>query len=395
MIKIDLNSISLNPDFNVKERDHSVAGKVFLINPSLNKHRWTKDEAHLRSLLVREDGTIICSGFPKFKNYGEDSEDDALIEDAIQNQTAYITEKMDGSLLIRTVINGEVCFRTRGCHNIADEMNDDIMQLINEKYPALLNKDYYSTSTVLMEYVSPKNQIVLQYAEPQLYALGIMTYEDHLPRFASNSYVIDQLHFIFGLEKVKIEKANTINMIDIISQVRGRLDSEGIVIWGYLSNDSKHPNIMIKVKAEEYLRIHALKFNLSNSAINYILYKNKITTDVGMHNYFSNLGLDWETITVVNERFSAFKERMDFVTCKRIEITNLIQENSVYSMSRGDAARYFASLYQDKTLFNIAINIYLSNAEKVDKLIWAYSLDVSIMLLNMIDSNQYVNEKFE
>jgi len=395
MIKIDLASVSNNPDFNVKERDHSAAGKVFLINPSVNKHKWTKGEIHLRSLLVQEDGTILCSGFPKFKNYGEDSEDDALIEVAIQNQTAYITEKMDGSLLIRTVINGEVCFRTRGCHNIADEMQNDIMQLINEKYPALLNKDYYNDSTVLMEYVSPKNQIVLQYVESQLYALGIMTYEDHLPRFASNSYVVDQLHFIFGLEKVKVEKANTINMIDIISQVRGRLDSEGIVIWGYSDDDNYHPNIMIKVKAEEYLRIHALKFNLSNTAINYILYKNKITNDVDMHNYFSNLGLDWETITVVKERFSVFKERMEFITSKFNEIANLIKENDIYSMSRGDAARHFASLYADKTLFNIAINIYLSNLDKVDKLIWAYALDVSIMWLSIVELNQYTNEHFE
>jgi hypothetical protein len=69
-VYISLEHINTN-DFSVTERVHPQLGDVVLIRPKPGKHFWELDELHLRSVLCRPDGKIICSGFPKFMNYGE------------------------------------------------------------------------------------------------------------------------------------------------------------------------------------------------------------------------------------------------------------------------------------------------------------------------------------
>ena len=86
--RIDLSTID-RETFNVESRVISGYGSVILVAPKKVKHVWRDDELHLRSLICDPDGTIISSGFPKFMNYGEREDLDAITENLIENGTVY------------------------------------------------------------------------------------------------------------------------------------------------------------------------------------------------------------------------------------------------------------------------------------------------------------------
>ncbi len=161
-----INFDEINRDeFQISKRFLKEIGEVILITPSFEKHKWTPSELHLRSLLCTPDGKICSSGFQKFKNLGEDPEVDLLVKQSILEGKSWFTSKMDGSLVIRSVINGKVHFRTRGSHTLGEGFIGPIMKMVQERYPKLLDPNLDARYSILFEYTSPENKIVVDYAQ--------------------------------------------------------------------------------------------------------------------------------------------------------------------------------------------------------------------------------------
>jgi len=326
-MRLDLNSIS-RTDFRVHERQHPVLGTLILITPSAKKHRWELDELHLRSVLCKPDGTIVCSGFPKFRNYGEDQAESEMFVDYLENGEVRFAEKMDGSLIIRSVIDGHVNFRTRGSHVLADGFKEAVMSLVREKYPKLLDSSYMRGKSMLFEYTAPSNRIVLEYKEAKLTSLGFMNlyHDETLPKFFGFEYRVRQIADETGVDALVFH-----DLPEEISQLRAEVaswtGSEGIVAW---CGDGA---MLIKIKADEYIKIHSLKYHLTEDRIRKMAWFGGIDSMEKLQTKFYELGLDWEAVDFVREYMETYLSDKAKVEEEVDRFISAINERGIMSLA--------------------------------------------------------------
>jgi hypothetical protein len=373
-MRILLESIN-TADFNVSKREHPLLGDVVLVSPRKGKFSWGLDEIHLRSLLCSVDGDILCSGFHKFMNYGERPELDHITEESILSGNALFVEKMDGSLIVRTVIDGEVCFRTRGSHSLGD-FEEQVMTLVRNKYPGLLDVDAFDeTVSALFEYVSPDNRIIVKYEDSELTFLGVMIHsEDKAPKFFSNPSLIDSVHDKFGVRKLEFYDLPS-NMDDVVKEISGWTDKEGIVVWCRMEDGSFH---LAKIKAAEYLRLHALRYHLSSDKIRKLCYSGKVTCEADLQYLMRDLDVDWEVMSFVLPTLNDYLDTKKRVEEEISEFFVTLDEHNVKGIeSRKRLANALKNICgRDRKLFAIGMSYALGEEEKLERAILAMQLGV-------------------
>lgn len=226
-------------------------------------HRW------LRSLHIDGRDRIISAGFPKFMNIGEgngrfhvDPED--ILRKA--GQDLWATLKIDGSMLIRFVQNGQVKWRTRGSFKIGLEnvweLND-----IWARHPKLIDPSYRPDDSLLFEWVSPINKIVITYPEASIILIGGVRYDRDAVWHESNPslYSFKDLQQVASETNVPIVEGFPLNserqVTALLDRIKAAKDIEGFVIR---FNDQQE---MVKVKSEHYLILHALRSNLTTNKL--------------------------------------------------------------------------------------------------------------------------------
>lgn len=373
---INIEEVNRN-DFQVQERFLDGVGKVYLITPTFEKHRWSEGERHLRSLLLDESFKVISSSLMKFHNYGEHPEIDQVVDKAIQSGNAVFPVKMDGSLLIRSVINGKVYFRTRGSHTMGEDFEGPIMELIRTKYPNLLLPQHDARYSLLFEYTSPTNQIVVKYAEPCLTVLGAMDLTAEPPEFVSSPFVVSQLEKTYGTPAVQFHHLEG-SLPEIMEEVRGWKGVEGIVIWATLGNGKM---VLCKVKSTEYMKIHTLKYQMSAERVKQFCWYRNIETLEQFQNELFMLGIDWEAVSFVEPYFQSYIQRKAEVYARAEELIQQIKSEELGNLSRGEAARRLQEMTKgDPAYFHVGIN-YLYQPGKVQNLLDAFSLEISVNAL--------------
>lgn len=379
-------------EFRISKRIHPVAGEIYLITPGFDKHIWNENDVHLRSLILDPTGKIISSGLPKFFNYGEDQNNDQLTRRLIAEGRVFFTEKMDGSLIIRDVINNQVCFRTRGSHEVGEEF-DEVMELVRNQYPNLLNPDLFSDVTLLFEYTSPNNQIILKYEVASLTALGMMVYDhpSRLPVFKADDILIDKLASTFGVNPVKIHHL-PLNLDEAAKIIRSWSGSEGIVVWGELPDDRIH---LVKIKTEEYIRLHSLKYHLSGDKIKRLCWWKNIETHDQLRDEMYRLGVDWEFISFILPDFEEYLARKNWMLLRIERVKREILDARIHQLgSAKHQAEALKGLYaSDKQSFNIGIQFCRGNENYLKRMIDAYALDVSLNSLNALEER--IREEFQ
>jgi len=383
-MRISLADIN-RADFYVNPRNIPGYGDVFLIIPKKGKHKWLPSEFHLRSLLCDLDGNIISSGFPKFLNVSENSALDKITYECITDGKVFFPEKMDGSLIVRDVLpNGQVNIRTRGSHSLGD-FHNKVMGLIREKYPKILDPSVFPSMSLLFEFTSPDNRIILEYDKPALTLLGAMKlHEDFLP------------YFICGTPEMNVLMAETLevdplvfhelssNLEECISFVKSLQDSEGVVAWcipgdtiGH--NDTKYVH-MAKIKASAYLKIHYLRFHLTSSKMSRICYALGLETDEEFRELIFSIHGDYEVYELLLPEFRVFtcerqrrmQEVIDFITTLSAQEFHFASKKRRYMV-----LRKFAEDYGHKKFVHLALAIFDEAYEKALKYSISYSLDIS------------------
>lgn len=202
-----------------------------------------------RGLVTNSEGKIIARPFKKFFNYEEHSADE------IPNESFEVFEKMDGSLGIVFYYHGEWHMATRGSFI----SNQSIVGLKMLKELSIL-KNYPSTGlnynwTYLFEIIYNENRIVCDYDFEGLVLIG--AYETE----SGNEIDFDILKHKVGLfDDVRIvRKYNGINDFKKLKETISD-DREGYVIR--FKNGFR-----IKIKGEEYIRLHRILTNISNRDI--------------------------------------------------------------------------------------------------------------------------------
>lgn len=189
---------------------------------------WNDITMQCRGLILEADGTIHSRPFKKFFNV---SEHDGVLPES----EPYVHEKMDGSLGISYFIEGRPFIATRG------SFKSDQAMMANE---LLQSERYYEFSgrmnpglTYLFEIIYPENRIVVNYGDrAELVLLAVInteTGEEQALTYYANHIATPKQYEYSKLPK-DLENA------------------EGFVFhW-------PNENLRLKMKFEEYVRLHRL-----------------------------------------------------------------------------------------------------------------------------------------
>lgn len=282
-------------DFAVEEM-----GACIFIHPKHDKYHWAEDELRLRSVAVDLQGRVISTGWPKFFNLGERAANDAALERALESgEEVFFTEKLDGTLIIRSVLpNGKVIFRTRGRWE-SDEFGPLAHAIATARYPALLDPRIMPEWSLLFEYVGPANLIVIAYSQEDLCFLGAVRHADlHLmPVEQMQTFARD-----YGLRCVPLVELPR-DVKGMVEAVRSWEDREGVVARLHRGQ------LLIKLKSARYLAMHAMRANMSYDLIVEYARQAKITTIEELELGLRELGYDYEMTQIARVHFSLYQEQ--------------------------------------------------------------------------------------
>jgi hypothetical protein len=273
---------------------------LVLITPAREKQSraaWADEELPLRSLVVREsDGEVVSAGFPKFFNAQESgAADSPLSPEARRLQTAlagdedvHFTVKIDGSLCVRSVIDGKVLLRTRGM--LTETKHTRAMRAVAaERYPILLDPAFEPQVSLLFEFISPDFRIIINYPEADLVLLGAVAHSDlrlwDVPALAAFAAA----HGLHLIELIGLPREPGA----LFETVRDLEDQEGVVA----RCDSGQT--MVKLKSASYLALWRLRFSLTAKTVREICETRDVQSMEDFTAYITEYGADWELLAEV------------------------------------------------------------------------------------------------
>lgn len=229
--------------------EHIVNGEVMhLIQPCAISCKWNQSNKHFRSSLWNINGELVSAGLPKFVNWGENP-DNFPVPTSLKNCT--VVEKMDGSLLIISKYKGNYILRTRGTVDASKMENGHELEFFKSNILPKLNFEANDTwnYSVLFEWYSPLNRVVIRYGDDaQYYLVGMIEHSDYS---LADQETLDKLADAYGLLRPNTYTFTTLS--DLLTNVDAWKGKEGVVIY------SKNGQELHKVKASDYLIRHRLK----------------------------------------------------------------------------------------------------------------------------------------
>lgn len=188
------------------------------------------------------------------------------------NSPVEVTDKADGSLgVLYRAPDGKVAFSTKGSFDSDQAQYYTRFVRGNEKLSNALEelKSRYPNVTFLFELTGPNNQIVLRYPKDDTVFLGAVDVETG--RYLSTSD-FDELWADKGLTKAESFKAANVTEALALPE---REDKEGVVIR--VVSDDPERQMQLKVKQEEYLKLHRLATGISRRTIDEIFRNSSAT----------------------------------------------------------------------------------------------------------------------
>lgn len=296
---INLAEINLEM-FEVTEKNN-----LWLITPGYksNNKSWNLDEIHMRSILCTAEGKIVSSGFPKFFNYGEHENYHGLFLNACADNPTKVlfAPKIDGSLVIRSIINGEVNIRTRGSHKLEPHHNEwgmnDILPHIKQYHSKLLDPTFCPEMSLLFEFTGPNNKIIIKYTEAKLTFLGTMLLEE-IPRFipvgeSSRNYMKEHLD-IDSIPMLQLNKP----LDQLQSEIEVIEGEEGVVVYA----PYKDSYLMAKMKSDWYIKIHNIVTGLSDDTFRKMIWESRTNNTDEFRDYLIFHGYDYEIYLFLKEK---------------------------------------------------------------------------------------------
>ena len=361
---------------------------IWNYSPKVQYERlWDDITLQCRGLVTNSKGDIIARPFKKFFNYEEHKPED------IPNEDYVVYEKMDGSLGILFYYEEELTDERR--YNIWFNNNyetgmerffnpNDLPDFDNPYYEPtpkkkgewilatrgsftspqsikgkeILDKKYDVSSlrkdnTYLFEIIYPENRIVVDYkGEEKLVLLGAFHTESGMEVPDSSLFFMQE----GGFELVTIYK--TRNEIFVLLKKDIPNDKEGYVV--------KFKNgFRMKIKGDEYVRLHKILTNISNRDIWEYLKDNRPFDELleKVPDEFN----EWVKTTVRDLRYGCFQLR---------ETAGKLHDGFRYGKfndrdpepSKKEFAEFV--MKQDKILSPILFSMWDKNNENVDEIIW-------------------------
>lgn len=253
MIKYDLNAIRADAD-NFMVHEHFIGSTpVYLIQPVHIGTSWNKNNLINRSAVVTADGTPVSLSWKKFANFGEKPE---VFNVPSSLEGCEAMEKIDGSTLIVSTFGEHLVIRTRGTVDASKQDNGWEIDFLKQKYPLAFSNAVVTsgTTSVIFEWYSPNNKIVLDYGdEPLLYLTGIINHRYY-------SYVSQDVLDIYakewGVLRPRRYKFETLDQLQ--TAVKAFRGVEGVCLY---FRDGQE---ITKIKGIHYLLCHRMKSEVSS-----------------------------------------------------------------------------------------------------------------------------------
>ena len=278
---------------------------------------WNDITLQCRGLILDGKGKVIARPFPKFFNLEE------LVNEPVPNLPFDVYEKMDGSLGISYTIGTEVYIATRG--SFISEQSVKANELLNTKYVAAKTQ-MNPAVTYLFEIIYPQNRIVLDYgAKEELVLLGRIE--------TATGKELPLTDIGFPMVK-KYDGLTDIHQLKALAFD----NKEGFVVR--FAN-----NFRLKVKFEEYVRIHRIMTQVSSKTI-------------------------WENL-MANQPFNEILERVPDEFYQWVEMTKARLEKEY------------------KTVENIAKSEYKELATRKETALYFQTCQYPKILFSMLDGKDY------
>jgi hypothetical protein len=241
---------------------HIVNGEVMhLIQPQHIGCKWTQENKIFRSSLWDNDGKIVSAGFPKFTNWGENP-DNFPVPTSLDKTT--IVEKCDGSLLIVSKYKGHYILRTRGTSDATKLDNGYELEIFKKEVLSKIEGTAFTYCfedkngnpsdetwdfSLLFEWVSPKQKIILNYGDqPDWFLVGAV---DHFSYQLASQDLLDTMAKQLGWKRPTTYTFPTVEQL--MADVDAWKGKEGVCVY------SNNGQAIHKVKGAWYLALHRMK----------------------------------------------------------------------------------------------------------------------------------------
>lgn len=207
-----------------------------------------------RGIVVGIEGEVLARPYEKFFNYGQPESGELDLDAPVE-----VTDKMDGSMLSLwwNPITKQPQFSTRGSFN--SDQSNDANKWLRENVHDVLSGDIETTLTewtLVLEWISPDNRIVLNYGDKHGAALLGAVHIDTGKYIGPNDTILRNFW--------KGETTNTFREYSTLRealQAPPRDNAEGVVVR-YLDEPR-----MVKIKQNDYIQRHRIMYGLSNQAM--------------------------------------------------------------------------------------------------------------------------------
>jgi len=252
--RIKLDKLPSEDDFIITYHDF-YGRRLTFIRPNVIGTKWTKDNLIFRSSVWDDSGYLVSGGFKKFFNLNEAPDIDPWDENLTASK---VVTKLDGSLLILSIVNSKPMIRTRGSIDCLQMKN---FYELEKLIPKHFGKDYIwdEYSSYLYEWQSPAQQIVIKHKKPHLSLIGQIKHWDYS---YANQRSLDCHCELHGGSRPAYWDFK--NKEDMLSKIATWENLEGACL--YYNNDQS----IRKIKGLWYLKLHAFKSECSIKTLIYL-----------------------------------------------------------------------------------------------------------------------------
>jgi RNA ligase len=294
-----------------------------------------------RGLLLDQEGNVIAKGFDKFFNMEEHQPDE------IPNETFEVFEKLDGSLGILFWYQGKWILATKG--SFTSDQSVRAKEILKKYNFEPIPKGY----TTLVEILYPENRIVCDYkGEESLVVLSMIS--------NATGKELDYNSLLYISDETRMPVVKKYDAVTDYKTLKSLIsgDREGYVI-------RFRNGFRMKIKGEEYVRLHRILTGFSNVDIWEYLKDGKDINELldRVPDEFDK----WVRSTIQDLKYGCFQLR---------ETAGKLHDGFRYGKF-GDrdpepSKKEFAEfvMKQQEVLHAIMFAMWDGNNEKVDDIIW-------------------------
>jgi RNA ligase len=214
--------------------------------------KWDDITLKTRGLVLDNEGNVVAKAFDKFFNY-EELVGNKWVESKIPNEPFEVFEKMDGSLGILFNYNNEWILATKGSFT-SDQALRGMEILKKYRYEKLIKGFTY-----LFEIIYPENRIVCEYDFEDLILLAVVDNKDGYElRIHDDNIHLEGIRFRNLYNNLGFKVVKKYDGVRDYSELKSKIlqNAEGFVI-------KFESGLRMKIKGEEYVRLHKILTELS------------------------------------------------------------------------------------------------------------------------------------